>query len=84
MFEPGDDLLRSPRLVVPVEAQEPRVDSVVVEEDPRTAGVLAEDEIGLAQLLEHAERDVVEVADRGGADRERHRSAALYQAPSRA
>ena len=43
-----------------------------VEQDPRAARVLAEDEVGLPQLAQHAQRDVLEVADRRRADRERH------------
>ncbi len=38
----------------------------------RVARVLAEDDVGRAQLREHAQRDVVEVADRRRADGERH------------
>ena len=39
--------------------------------------VLAQHEVRLAKLLEHAQRDVAEVADRRGADRERHLSHAV-------
>src|SRR5205823_2465450 len=42
------------------------------EERAGVARVLAQDEIRLRQLAEHAQRDVVEVADRRRADRERH------------
>jgi hypothetical protein len=34
--------------------------------------VLTEDEVGLAELAEYAQRDVLEIPDRRGADREGH------------
>jgi hypothetical protein len=34
--------------------------------------VLCQHDIGLGELAQHAQRDVVEVADRRRADRERH------------
>ena len=43
-----------------------------VEQDPRASRVLAEHGVRLAQLREDAQRDVLEVADRRGADGERH------------
>ena len=59
-------------LVVLVVAQQTRFDAVPLEEPPRMPGVLAEDELGLAELAEHAQRDVLEIPDRRGADREGH------------
>ena len=45
---------------------------MALEEDPSAACVLAQDDVDLTELAQHAERDVLEVADRCGADRERH------------
>ena len=66
--------LLDPRgLVVLVVAQQfPGPDAVPLEEDGRPTGVFTEDEVGGAQLGEHANRDVLEVADRRRADGERH------------
>ena len=66
------DFLRARGFVVLVVAQKPYVDPVTLEQDARTACVLAQDEVGLAQLGEHPKRDILEVADRGGANRQRH------------
>ena len=48
-----------------------------LEQPARVPRVLREHDVGLAQLVEHAQRDVVEVADRRRADRERHVSSAF-------
>ena len=48
------------------------VDAVPLEQAARVPRVLAEDDVGGAQLREHAQRHVLEVADRRGADDERH------------
>ncbi len=67
--DPLGQLARPGRFVVLVEADEgPRVDAVAVEQDPRAAGVLARDHISGGQLLERAQRDVSQVADRRRAD----------------
>ena len=50
----------------------------------RVARVLAEDDVGRAQLGEHAQRDVVEVADRRRADGERHQLASSASNPTNA
>ncbi len=59
-------------LVVAVVAEQSCFDRMPIEEDPRASGVLAEDGVGLPQLRQHAKRHVLEVPDRGRADRERH------------
>jgi hypothetical protein len=48
-------------------------DPVTLEKPPRVPGVLAEHEVGVGELAEHAQGDVLQVADRGRADRE-HRA----------
>ena len=63
---------RTCRLVVPVVARESRRDPVPLEQNARVARVLAEDEIRRTQLLEHAQRDIGQIADRRGAHGERH------------
>ena len=55
-----------------VVALEPRLDPVPLEQDAGAPRVLAEDEIGLAELAQDAERDILEVPDRRRADGERH------------
>src|SRR4029453_8433760 len=75
-LELREHLGRASSLVVLVVAEETRGEAVAVEEDPRSPRVLAEDEVGLRELVEDAERDVLEVADRRRADRERHQARA--------
>jgi hypothetical protein len=53
-----------------VVADELRGDPVPVEQDLRPPGVLAEDEIGLGELAQHPQRDILEVPDRRRADGE--------------
>ena len=55
-----------------VVAEELGLDPVPVEQAFRMPRVLAQDDVGSPQLVEHAKRHVLEVADRGRADRERH------------
>jgi len=45
---------------------------VAFEEGAGAARVLTEDDVGLAELADDAQRDVLEVADRRRADDERH------------
>ena len=71
-LKPRQHLGGSLGLVVLVVAQQTRFDAVPLEEPPRMTRVLAEDELGLAELAEHAQRDVLEIPDRRGADREGH------------
>ncbi len=71
-LEPRQHLSRPLGLVVLVVAEHPRLDPVPVEQDPRPPRVLAEDEVGLGELAQDAERDVLEVPDRRRADGERH------------
>ena len=55
-----------------VVADEPRLDPVAVEQRARPPRVLAEDDVGLAELAQDPQRDVLEVADRRRTDDERH------------
>ena len=50
---------------MPVIREEASLDPVALEEDPRVTRVPAQNSVRGAQLLEHAERDVREVSDRG-------------------
>ena len=70
--EPRQQLVDPLRLVMAVVADELGLDPVTVEECARPARVLAEDEVGLAELAQDPQRDVLEVADRRRADDERH------------
>ena len=71
--QPVEQLVRARRLVVAVVAEQPlRADAVPVEQARRMARVLAQHDVGLRELVQHAQRDVVEVADRRRADCERH------------
>src|SRR5439155_13567468 len=56
-------------LVVLVVGAQSRADPVPFEQPPRVPRVLAEDEVGLGELAQHPQRDVLEVADRGRANR---------------
>src|SRR5581483_935 len=73
-LQPGQHLRRALRLVVLVIARQRRRNPVPLQEDARPPRVLAEDEVGLAELAEDAQRDVLEVADRRRADRQRHQA----------
>src|SRR5439155_2446133 len=64
--EARQSLAHARRLVMSVVAGEPRADPVTVEEDPGSPLVLAEDEIGLAELDEDTQANVVEVPERSG------------------
>ena len=64
--------MRAASLCAVVAEQPLRTDAVPVEQPRRMARVLAEHDVGLRELAQHAQRDVVEVADRRRADRERH------------
>src|SRR5689334_13996559 len=58
------ELSRAGLLVLLVVADQLSGDTVVLEQGSRATGVLARDQVGLAQGREHAQRDVLEVADR--------------------
>ena len=75
-LEPRQQLGRPRRLVVLVVREQPRLDAVPLEQAARVPRVLAEHDVGGAQLREHAQRHVLEVADRRGADGERHHTTA--------
>ena len=75
-LQPREHLGGPRRLVVLVVAEQPRTDSMPLQELPRVPRVLAEHELRLGQLAQHAQGDVLEVADRSRADRERHYSRA--------
>ena len=47
-----------------------RADPVPLEQMPCVTRVLAENEIGLGELAQHAQGDVLQIADRRRADRE--------------
>ena len=64
--EPGHQLRAGRRGVVLVVGGERRGDAVMVEQPSCDAGVLAGDQIGRGQGLERPQRDVAQVADRGG------------------
>ena len=73
--ESRQQLLCPRSLVVAMEADEAASpDLVPVEQDLRAAGVLAEHGVRLAKRSEDAQRDILEVADRGRADDERHQA----------
>ena len=57
-------------LVVLVVGDERRLHAVALEQHARAARVLARDDVGVAQRRQHAQRDVLEVADRRRADDE--------------
>ena len=61
---------RRPRLrrIVVVVGRERRGDGVAVEEFSRHPRILAGDQVGAGQRRERAQRDVAEIADRGGDD----------------
>ncbi len=61
------ELTRALAFVVLVQAHKSRGDAVAIEQHARVARVLARDHVGVAQGGEHAQRDVLEVADRGRA-----------------
>ena len=44
------------------------LDRVAREQPARVARVLAEDDVGVGESAEHAQRDILEVPDRGRAD----------------
>ena len=71
-LEPRQQLRRALSLVVLVVAEEPGLDPVPVEQAFRMPRVLAQNDVGLPQLVQHAKRHVLEIADRGRADREGH------------
>ena len=66
----ADELRRPLALVVLVVGDERRLHPVALEQHARAARVLARDEVRLAQRGEHAQRHVLEVADRRRADDE--------------
>ena len=68
----GKQLGDTRRLVVLVVGEQARLDPVALEQAARMPRVLGEDEIGRPELVQHAQRDVVEVSDRRRADRQRH------------
>ena len=72
-----DELGRARLLVLLVVADELAGDAVVLEQRAGAAGVLAGDQVGLAQCRQHAQRDVLEVADRRRADDQLVRSELL-------
>src|SRR5207237_8266909 len=82
--KPREHLGRARGLVVLVVGDEARTDAVAAEEDLRAAGVLAEHDVRLAELPQHAQRDVLEVPDRRRADDERHAAAAAPSSASKA
>ena len=55
------------RIVLVIGRQRPG-DAVAVEQLVRDAGILAGDQVGAGQRLQGAQRDVAEIADRGGDD----------------
>src|SRR5207237_2331116 len=65
--------------VVLVVADEPSRDPMALQQDTSPPRVLAKDELRLGQLAQHAERDVLEVADRSRADGERHQAASTAE-----
>ena len=71
-LEPRQQLGDARRLVVLVVGEERRGDLVPLEQPARVPRVLREHDVGRAKLVEDAQRDVVEIADRRRADRERH------------
>ncbi len=82
-LEPRHELGDARGLVVLVVGEQPRLDAVPLEQPARVARVLGEHDVGRAQLVEHAQRDVVEVPDRRRADRERHYGRAPRTRPAR-
>ena len=81
-FQPRQGLADTPVLVVLVVAEQPWPhEAVTSQEDTRSTRVLAEDRLRRPELGEDPDRDVVEIADRSGADGERH---AVYRLPSSA
>ena len=68
--DPIRKLARAAALVVLVVAHESRLDPMAREQLARVAGVLAGDHVRLAEHAQHAQRDVLEVSDRSGADDE--------------
>ena len=78
-LEARHQLCRTRRFVVLVVGEHARaLDPVSCQQRLRVPGVLAEDDVGGAQLSEQAQRDVLEIADRGGADGERHQRRSRY------
>src|SRR5262249_53095551 len=74
--QPRQHLRLPRRLVVAVIAeQRPSADPVTAEQSRRVPRVLAQHDVGLRELGEHAQRDVVQVPDRRRADGERHAEA---------
>src|SRR3954468_9737730 len=71
-LEPRQELGGPPSLVVLVVREQPRLDPMPLEQTARVARVLAQDHVCGGELGEHAQRHVLEVADRRRADRERH------------
>ena len=71
-LEPRQELRDARRFVVLVVGEQRRGDLVPLEQAARMARVLREHDVGGAELVEDAQRDVVEIADRRRADRERH------------
>ncbi len=59
---------RALRRIVLVIGRERRRDGVAVEQLAGDAGVLAGDQVGAGQRFQRAQRDVAEIADRGGDD----------------
>ena len=70
LLHPPDELGGALALVVLVVGDERAGDAVAVEQRARVPRVLARDHVGGAQRREHAQRDVLEVADRRRADDE--------------
>src|SRR5919198_841882 len=70
--QPREHLGRPCGLVVLVVREQARPNAVTAQQDRRMARVLAEHDVRLAELAEDAQGDVLEVADRGRTDGERH------------
>ena len=70
-------------LVVLVVADQLTADAVAVEQHARAPGVLAGHDVGLAQRGQHAQGDVLEVADRRRADDQPPRAHARASGPGR-
>src|SRR5262249_52746644 len=69
-LQPRQQLSCPRRLVVLVVGEQACADPAALEEPTGAARVLAEHQVGLGELVQHTQGDVVQVADRGRADRE--------------